>query len=264
MNRDGLPSAVCNRGRPWLGTGVAAYKVGRRFPWCITPSTCCIWTDSISAKPRWKTASSFWLPYSPPATRIVVPPASLRRAGRGAILRYSDHFPSGTALYQVVLQHGLEGIVAKRRRSAYVEKRSRDWLKIKITQRQECVIGGYTEPRGSREYFGSLVLGLYDRQGRLLPVGQAGSGFTQATHQDMWLRLKELQTNQSPFSGPVQSPREVHWVRPELVAEIQFAAWTGEGGKGQPKLRAPVYAGLRFDKSPRECRFEPSRGVSHG
>ena len=72
----------------------------------------------------------------------------------------------------------MEGIVAKRRNSCYIQKRSRDWLKIKITRAQEAVIGGYTEPRGSREHFGSIVLGLYDKKGRLIPVGQAGSGFT--------------------------------------------------------------------------------------
>ncbi len=93
-----------------------------------------------------------------------------------ALIRYSDHFVGdGKNLYHAAQERGLEGIVAKRRNSCYIQKRSRDWLKMKITRRQEAVIGGYTEPRGSREHFGSIVLGLYDDKGRLIPVGQAGA-----------------------------------------------------------------------------------------
>jgi bifunctional non-homologous end joining protein LigD len=172
------------------------------------------------------------------------------------LVQYSEHFPDGNALYKVAKQRGLEGIVAKRRRSCYLEKRSREWLKIKITQRQECVIGGYTDPKGSREHFGSIILGLYDDKGRLIHVGQAGSGFTFATHEDMWQRLKKIQTDRSPFSGKVETSRKNHWVEPELVAEIKFTEWTHETSDGGVKLRAPVYEGLRFDKPPRECVFE--------
>ncbi|MFB3917869.1 MAG: non-homologous end-joining DNA ligase [Terriglobales bacterium] len=144
-------------------------------------------------------------------------------------IRYSEHFPDGLALYNAAKDRGLEGIVAKRRRGCYLEKRSREWLKVKITQRQECVIGGYTDPRGSREHFGSIVLGLYDSKGRLIHVGQAGSGFTERTHEDMWRRLKKLETEHSPFYGKVDSSRRVHYVKPELVAEIKFTEWTHEG-----------------------------------
>src|SRR4051812_5082624 len=116
-------------------------------------------------------------------------------------IRYSDHFFSeGVPLYQVAKEKGLEGIIAKRRAGCYLTKRSREWLKIKITQRQECVIGGYTDPRGSRENFGSLVLGLYDGAGKLIPVGQAGSGFTHKSHEEMWKRLHKLETTKSPFA----------------------------------------------------------------
>ena len=94
-------------------------------------------------------------------------------------LRFSDHYVGrGIDLFPAAAGRGLEGIVAKQRRSSYLPKRSQEWLKIKITRRQECVIGGYTDPRGSRENFGSLVLGLYDDHGRLIHVGHAGSGFT--------------------------------------------------------------------------------------
>ena len=89
----------------------------------------------------------------------------------GPTLRYSEHFPDGKRLYQAAKERGLEGIIGKRRRSCYLEKRSREWLKIKITQRQECVIGGYTDPRGSREHFGSIILGLYDVPGTARPRG---------------------------------------------------------------------------------------------
>jgi bifunctional non-homologous end joining protein LigD len=173
------------------------------------------------------------------------------------LLHYSDHYPGqGTALFQAAAQRGLEGIIAKHRTSCYEQKRSREWLKIKIVRRQECVIGGFTDPRGSRENFGSLVLGLYDDQGRLIPVGQAGSGFTEQTHEDMWKRLKPLETTHNPFFGKVESDRKVHYVKPELVAEIKFTEWTHEGQSGGVKMRAPVFEGLRLDKKARECKFE--------
>jgi bifunctional non-homologous end joining protein LigD len=172
-------------------------------------------------------------------------------------LRYSDHYPEhGTQLYAVARDKGLEGIVAKLRTGLYVQKRSREWLKIKITRRQECVIAGYTDPRGARENFGSIVLGLYDQTGKFTHVGNAGSGFTEATHAALWKRLKELQTDKNPFGEKIESTRRPHWVRPELVAEIKFSEWTHEGERGGVKMRAPIYQGLRFDKKPRECVFE--------
>jgi bifunctional non-homologous end joining protein LigD len=178
------------------------------------------------------------------------------------LLRVSEHFiGKGKVLLEAARQQALEGIVAKRRRSCYIQKRSREWLKIKITQRQECVIGGYTDPRGSRENFGSLVLGLYDDKGRLIPVGQAGSGFTHASHAKMWEKLHKLEIKQNPFAGKVDSPRKVHFVKPELIAEIKFTEWTHETGEGGVKMRAPVFQGLRADKAPRECKFEATHST---
>lgn len=171
-------------------------------------------------------------------------------------LRLSEHFEDGLPLYEAARARGLEGIVAKRRGSCYLTKRTREWLKIKITQRQECVIGGFTDPKGSRENFGSLVLGLYDVKGRLIPVGQAGTGFTNQTHAAMWRKLENLATKTSPFFGKPDSSRGVHFVKPELVAEIKFTEWTHEGQSGQVKMRAPVFEGLREDKSPCECVFD--------
>jgi bifunctional non-homologous end joining protein LigD len=179
-----------------------------------------------------------------------------------SFLRYSDHYPEqGTALYGVARDKGLEGIVAKLRTGAYVQKRSREWLKIKITRRQECVIAGYTDPRGARENFGSLVLGLYDQNGKFVHVGNAGSGFTWATHAAMWKRLHSLETDKNPFGGKIESTRKPHWVKPELVAEIKFSEWTHEGERGGIKMRAPIFQGLRFDKKPRECVFEFPRST---
>ncbi|MGZ4788444.1 MAG: non-homologous end-joining DNA ligase [Terriglobales bacterium] len=173
------------------------------------------------------------------------------------ILRYSEHFVNeGERLFEAAREQGLEGIVAKRRNSCYEQKRSREWLKMKITRRQETVIAGYTDPRGSREHFGSLVLGLYNDEGRLVHVGNAGAGFNASTHNDMWKRLHKLETDKNPFGTKIESTRRPHWVKPELVAEIKFNEWTHEGQSGAIKMRAPVFEGLRFDKNPRECVFE--------
>jgi bifunctional non-homologous end joining protein LigD len=170
------------------------------------------------------------------------------------IVRYSDHFYDGNALFDVAKRKGLEGIIAKRRESCYEERRSREWLKIKITQTVDCVIGGYTDPEGARQYFGSVVLGLYDKKGRLIHVGQAGTGFNQAALKQIFDVLKELETGRSPFHGPVDA-KNVHWANPERVAEIKFTEWTHESADGGLKLRAPVFLGLRQDKEPKECTF---------
>jgi len=173
----------------------------------------------------------------------------------GDALRYSDHYEEqGRALFEIARQKGLEGIVAKRRNSFYEERRSGEWLKIKIRHRIECVVGGFTQPEGSREHFGSLVLGLYDDKGRLIHVGQAGSGFNQKSLVEVWKTLKKLETKSNPFFGEVEALRRVSWVKPELVAEIEYAEWThGTGAGSAPKLRAPVFLGLRDDKDAKEC-----------
>jgi bifunctional non-homologous end joining protein LigD len=168
-------------------------------------------------------------------------------------VRYSDHFSQGKTLFDAARQKGLEGILAKRRDSFYEERRSQAWLKIKITQTLDCVIGGYTDPEGSRLYFGSIVLGLYDKKGDLIHVGQAGSGFDQASLKEIWQVLKKRETNRSPFPHGVEALRKVHWVKPQLVAEIKFSEWTHETAEGGAKMRAPVFLGLREDKDPKEC-----------
>jgi bifunctional non-homologous end joining protein LigD len=176
------------------------------------------------------------------------------------LVRYSDHFPQGMTLFEAAKGKGLEGILAKRRSSVYQERRSHDWLKIKITHTVDCVIGGYTDPEGSREYFGSIVLGLYDKKGQLIHVGQAGSGFDHRTLKQVWELLHPLETRHNPFHGEVDALRKVHWVTPDLVAEIKFSEWTHETAEGGPKLRAPVFLGLRDDKNPKECTLEEQAG----
>jgi bifunctional non-homologous end joining protein LigD len=179
----------------------------------------------------------------------------------GDSVRYSDHYEKqGKALFEMARAKGLEGILAKKRDSIYRERRTTEWLKIKITHRLECVIGGYTEPEGSRAHFGSIVLGLYDSQGRLIHVGQAGSGFDQRSLDEVWKLLKKREIKKNPFHGEVEALRKVYWVNPELVAEIEFAEWTGGTSEGSgPKLRAPVFLGLRDDKDPKDCLLDEAR-----
>jgi bifunctional non-homologous end joining protein LigD len=172
------------------------------------------------------------------------------------LIRISEDFPKGIELYKAAAAQKIEGVVAKKRNSYYTQKRSREWLKIKITQEQECVIAGYTDPKGSRENFGSIVLGLYNERGKLVHVGQAGTGFDERTHSELWKLLKPLETTNNPFGQKVDASRRVHFIRPTLVAQIKFTEWTHEGNSGQIKMRAPVFLGLRADKDPKECRFE--------
>jgi len=178
-------------------------------------------------------------------------------------IHFSDDYPEkGLQLFEAAKHRGLEGILAKRRSSKYEEKRSLDWLKIKITRRQECVIGGYTDPEGSRTYFGALVLGLYDDRRRLIHVGQVGTGFDHKALKEMFNRMQPLKTKQNPFYGEIGGLRKVEFVRPELVAEIKFAEWTHETVEGGVKLRASVFMGLRIDKTAAECKLDeafPSR-----
>lgn len=172
---------------------------------------------------------------------------------QNALVRYSEDYPErGNALFQVAKEEGLEGILAKKRNSCYEERRSSEWLKIKIAQTVDCVVGGYTDPEGSRQYFGSLVLGLYNDKKQLIHVGQAGTGFDQAKLKEISAILKKIESKTNPFTGPVDA-KKAHWVKPERVAEVKFSEWTHETSEGGLKLRAPVFLGLREDKDPEEC-----------
>jgi bifunctional non-homologous end joining protein LigD len=140
-----------------------------------------------------------------------------------------------------------EGLVAKRTDSDYRPGRSRDWLKLKCLAQQELVIGGFTEPRGSRSGLGALLVG-YHEDGRLRYAGKVGTGFDERTLADLRRRLGALEQGESPFGEPVRPlPAGAHWVRPELVAQIAFSEWTRAG-----RLRHPRFLGLRDDKRPTE------------
>lgn len=144
-------------------------------------------------------------------------------------------------LLESACSQGLEGLVAKRRGSLYAEGRSPDWRKLKCASRQELVIGGYTPPQRSREFFGALLLGYWD-SGAFVYAGKVGTGFTHASLRALHGQLVALGRPVSPFSTPVREKGAL-WVEPVLVAEIQFSNWTADG-----RLRHPSFLGLRPDK----------------
>jgi bifunctional non-homologous end joining protein LigD len=148
---------------------------------------------------------------------------------------------------------GWEGLIAKRADGPYTRGRSKDWLKLKCAWEQELVIGGYTDPGGSRTDFGALLVG-YHEDGRLRYAGKVGTGYTSATLRDLGAALRELEMPESPFADARPVPRGTHWTRPELVAQIGFAEWTKDG-----RLRQPRFLGLRDDKRPAEVVRERPR-----
>ena len=149
---------------------------------------------------------------------------------------------------------GLEGVIAKRRNSAYVTRRSSDWIKLKCGQRQEFVIGGYTDPKGSRTGIGSLLLGIHDPRGQLHYAGNVGTGFSEQTLRDLRESLDGLAADASPFAKDALAPRNAHWVRPELVCEVAFGEWTRDG-----RIRHSVFHGLRDDKPAHAVTREEAR-----
>ncbi len=174
--------------------------------------------------------------------------------GRSNALRLSDLDENGEGMLARARRHGWEGIIAKRADSAYEPgHRSRSWLKLKIEKRQEFVVGGWTEPRNSREHIGALLLGYYDDDGKLIYAGHTGTGFNAASLRDMSARLRRLERKTSPFTTTPRTNERAHWTRPSVVVEIKFNEWTTDG-----KLRQPVFVGMRDDKSPREVVREPS------
>ncbi|MGO9960202.1 MAG: non-homologous end-joining DNA ligase [Solirubrobacteraceae bacterium] len=148
---------------------------------------------------------------------------------------------------------GWEGLIAKRVAAPYTPGRSKEWLKLKCVWEQEFVIGGYTDPAGSRTDFGALLVG-YHQDGRLTYAGKVGTGYTAATLRELGARLRELSATESPFVDARPVPRGTHWTRPELVAQIGFAEWTNDG-----RLRQPRFLGLRDDKPPAEVVRERPR-----
>jgi len=182
---------------------------------------------------------------------------------RSRKLRYTAHRNAeGEALFATACARGWEGVIAKRADAPYVGRRSGDWLKFKCSAGQELVVGGFTEPAGSRVGLGALVVGYYQGD-ELVYAGKVGTGFSQATLRELRRRLDALETPDPPFRdddvrraarGP--GGAAAHWVRPELVAEVAFTEWTTDG-----RLRHPRFVGLRDDKPARDVvREAPPSG----
>jgi len=162
-----------------------------------------------------------------------------------ARVRFSEHFDADPAkLLASACAKGLEGVIGKRADSTYTSKRSAAWIKLKCTRRQEFVIGGYTDPKGSRSGFGSLLLGIHDAQGKLHYAGNVGTGFDDRTLVAIEKKLAAIAADRMPYA---ERPKGVkgHWVKPKLVAEVAFTEWTSDG-----RIRHPVFHGLRTDKDP--------------
>jgi bifunctional non-homologous end joining protein LigD len=154
----------------------------------------------------------------------------------------------GIKAFKIAAKKGLEGIIAKNLSSFYVEGRSREWIKVKIHKEDEFVIGGFTQPGGSRSYFGALLIGAYS-EGKLRYMGKVGTGFDEKTLQSLHRSFKPLIETKSPFSTDVRE-RGATFLSPKLVAQISYTEQTSDG-----KLRHPVYLGLRDDKSPEEVTW---------
>ena len=196
--------------------------------WSISSSTCCTWTATICAASTYPSGGACSKRWSRPAD----------------VLRISEAFPgAGEAMLDAAREHDLEGIVAKHATSCYESRRSREWLKIKLVNEQEFVIGGFTQPQGSRDHFGALVLGVYE-DGEAAMGRQRGNRLRSA---DRWRRcMRGLQPLVTPRSAPsptAPARRGITWVKPELVCQVKFANWTTDR-----RLRAPVFLGLRNDK----------------
>ncbi|MDP3252595.1 MAG: DNA ligase D [Hydrogenophaga sp.] len=160
------------------------------------------------------------------------------------LLRFSESFDAPSAdLLASACKLGFEGLIGKRKAAPYVSRRNTDWIKLKCGQRQEFVIGGYTDPKGSRTGIGALLLGVHDEDGALKFAGHVGSGFNERTLQSLHGTLKKLAADKSPFAGAAKIEGRPHWVKPSLLAEVSFAGWTQEG-----RVRHGVFLGLRGDK----------------
>lgn len=174
------------------------------------------------------------------------------------VLKYSDHvIGDGKEFFQAAVSQGLEGIMAKKANSVYqIDKRTENWVKIKVNLRQEVVIAGFTQPRNTRKFFGSLLLGLFDGD-EFVYVGHTGSGFNTKSLEQIYKKLQPLVTSECPFEKCPKGNMPVTWVKPKLVCEIKFAEWTKDR-----IARQPIFMGLRVDKKAKDVTFEKSVNIN--
>jgi bifunctional non-homologous end joining protein LigD len=176
----------------------------------------------------------------------------LRRLLRPAPgIRFSDHqVARGKELYDLAREENLEGIIGKRADSQYAGLRSKNWVKVKATKSLDAVVGGWTAPRGGRSHFGSLLLGLYEGD-KLRFIGHVGTGLGEQLRKTVAKELRRREITACPFDHVPETNEKAFWAEPEIVARVRFMSWTQE-----PRLRAPVFVGLRRDVRPADCRWE--------
>ncbi len=175
-----------------------------------------------------------------------------------SIVRYCEHvIGGGEAFFEWVLQHDLEGMIAKKADSLYhTNKRSSEWLKIRNHNITEALICGYTAPRGARNHFGSLILGIHDSKGILQYAGHVGTGFSDQSLKDLYIQLNKLVQKKSPFAQEIKVNDVVTWIKPVLVCNVKYTEWTRD-----KQLRHPVFMGLRIDKKPDEVKAEKTQAM---
>lgn len=174
------------------------------------------------------------------------------------VIKYCDHVDSeGKILFREMQKMNLEGMIAKKKNSKYhIGKRTSDWLKIKNVQSQEAIIVGFTDPKGSRQYFGSLLIAV-KKKGKLVSIGNVGTGFTEKSLKDLHAKLKKVIRKTSPLDVPIKETPDITWVEPELVCNVKFTEITEDGS-----VRHPVFQGLRIDKTASEVELEKPKKTS--
>jgi bifunctional non-homologous end joining protein LigD len=174
---------------------------------------------------------------------------------KSPIVRYSDHVEGkGEEFFKVIIDADMEGMMAKKKDSLYIPGfRTKEWLKIKFHKSQEAIIVGFTEPKGSRLHFGSILLSQY-KNGKLEYIGNAGTGFADQTLRDLMKKLQPLVTDKSPFDRKIKLAGRVTWLKPKLVCEVSYSEITKDG-----MLRHPVYKGLRPEKKSNMIKMKTER-----
>lgn len=178
--------------------------------------------------------------------------------GRTDRVRLSEYqIGKGPELFSAAIANGLEGIIGKQAGGVYPEGRTASWLKFKRVNEVDAVIGGWTSPRGSRQYFGSLLVGLYDGPD-LKFIGGVGTGYPRETERTMFEQLRSLASEECPFAVCPRTKEQSHWIKPRLIARVGYAEWTSDR-----HLRQPRFMGLQPDRSPKECTFMKEKPTEH-